>query len=239
MGGVIKVSFSVEDMICTAVKGSTVEEMKEAIRIVRSNIVELRIDTLKDYHNTLEEIKQLVNDLHKLGKKSIITLRESSEGGGYEGSSDVKLKILLKLTDANPDFIDIELRFPLLSNLMEKLKDKEIKVIVSYHDFSGTPRYDVLRGIIKEGLSHGVHIVKVVTLANEPSDNITTLNLCSEWKGKVISFCMGRRGLLSRILAPFFGAPFTYAYPKGKGPTAPGQISVDEVIEFWKKLGLI
>lgn len=231
--------FRAEDMICTAVKGSTIEEMRKAIYSILSNIVELRIDTLKDYYNTFQEVKQLVNELHRLGKKSIITLREKSEGGEYAGPNDVKLKILTELASVNPDFIDVELNFPLLNNLMDKLKNTGIKVILSYHDFSRTPEYDILRDFVKNGLNNGACIVKVITLAKDSSDNVVTLSLCSEWKGKVISFCMGKKGLVSRILAPFFGAPFTYAYPKGGDPTAPGQISVDEVIELWRKLGLI
>ncbi len=227
-----------EDMICTAIKGSTVEEMRKILYTTRSNIVELRIDTLGDY-SMLEELKRLVHELHRLGKKSIITLREKREGGEYTGPSDEKFRILMELASVKPDFMDIELSFSSLSKLMDELKNTGINVILSHHDFSGTPGYNILRGLVRNGLNRGAHIVKIITLAKEPLDNIVTLSLCSEWSNKVVSFCMGRKGLVSRILAPFFGAPFTYAYPKGGDPTAPGQISVDEVIELWRKLGLI
>ena len=228
-----------EDMICTAIKCSTIEEMKKLAISAPTSIIELRIDTLKKHYNLVDEIRQLLQKLHDQGKKTIITLRDRDEGGYYTGSSNEKLKMLLELASTNPDFIDVELAFPRLNTLIRELANMKVKVILSYHNLSYTPEYSILKSLVGHGISLGAHIVKVVTLARNVQDNITVLNLCSEWKGKVISFCMGRPGLISRILAPFFGAPFTYAHHVHGKPTALGQISVKELIKLWKKLNLI
>ena len=47
---------------------------------------------------------------------------------------------------------------------------------------------------------------------------------------------MGKPGKITRIAAPFLGAPFTYAAWNEKLATAPGQLTVDELMDIYDVL---
>ncbi|MEM2960941.1 MAG: type I 3-dehydroquinate dehydratase, partial [Candidatus Bathyarchaeia archaeon] len=56
-------------------------------------------------------------------------------------------------------------------------------------------------------------------------------------KTNLVCFAMGENGLLSRILSPLFGASFTYASLERGLETAPGQITISELREIYRRLG--
>ncbi len=82
-------------------------------------------------------------------------------------------------------------------------------------------------------------MVKVVTFAKNPEDNLPLLSLipyARKRRQKVVAFCMGEKGRMSRIFAPWLGSAWTYAaLSKGK-TSAPGQLTVREMKDLWKKL---
>jgi 3-dehydroquinate dehydratase type I len=68
-------------------------------------------------------------------------------------------------------------------------------------------------------------------------DNLEVLRLIpyARQKGvKVIAFCMGEKGKISRIVAPLLGSYLTYAaWSKGK-EAAPGQMTIKEMMEIFR-----
>jgi 3-dehydroquinate dehydratase-1 len=52
----------------------------------------------------------------------------------------------------------------------------------------------------------------------------------------IIALGMGNLGKITRIAAPFLGAPFTYAYPTGRKRTAEGQFSIDKLEDIMKRI---
>ena len=56
------------------------------------------------------------------------------------------------------------------------------------------------RAVREESLGHG-SLAKVITTATGVEDNLTTLTLCRDRPGKVVSFCMGELGTLSRVVS--------------------------------------
>ena len=48
----------------------------------------------------------------------------------------------------------------------------------------------------------------------------------------LLEFGMGKLGKISRVAAPFLGAPFTYVYPKDRKRTAEGQFSEEKMKEI-------
>jgi 3-dehydroquinate dehydratase len=50
---------------------------------------------------------------------------------------------------------------------------------------------------------------------------------------------MGKLGIASRVLSPFFGAEFTFASIDDQSKTAEGQMSIDDLRWVWKMLGLL
>ena len=74
------------------------------------------------------------------------------------------------------------------------------------------------------GVGHG-SVAKAVTTATSVEDNLTTLTLCSDKPGRIVAFCMGGLGAVSRVVSMRMGAPLVYASIPNEA-VAPGQLSI-------------
>jgi len=76
----------------------------------------------------------------------------------------------------------------------------------------------------------------MVFFARKMKDNQSLFTLCKEITQKGINistFCMGVRGMLSRVFCVNHGSAYTYASIGEK--TAPGQVSISEFVQLYKK----
>ena len=113
------------------------------------------------------------------------------------------------------------------------------KLILSWHDFSGTPETARLETVLAEMLEAEADIVKLVTLANCPEDNVRLLSLIprARAQGKeIIAFCMGPLGKWSRVAAPLLGSFLSFAPFSKSGASAPGQLTVNDLKRVWNIL---
>jgi 3-dehydroquinate dehydratase/shikimate dehydrogenase len=174
-------------------------------------------------------------------KPIIVTCRPSREGGRFEGPEEVRIGLLEKAAELGADFIDIE------HDSIQQLKSRgKSSVIVSYHNFKETPTN--LKGIYARLSKSQADIVKIVTTANDITDNLKIFHLLEEvgasalgghvplhWKGKpLIAFCMGELGLISRILAPKYGSYLTFGSLAAGKESAPGQLTAKEMLEVYQ-----
>jgi 3-dehydroquinate dehydratase type I len=70
-------------------------------------------------------------------------------------------------------------------------------------------------------------------------DNLNILKLIGYAKKanqKIIAHCMGEKGKISRIMAPFFGAYMTFASLDKGAESAPGQLTVTEMKTLFRIL---
>jgi 3-dehydroquinate dehydratase type I len=85
----------------------------------------------------------------------------------------------------------------------------------------------------------GADVTKIVTFANSWEDNLSTLSLipfAKERRRKIVAFCMGEKGKISRIFSPFLGAAWTYASLNRNRVSAPGQLTVRELKDIWERM---
>jgi 3-dehydroquinate dehydratase type I len=85
----------------------------------------------------------------------------------------------------------------------------------------------------------GADVIKIVPFARSWEDNLSILSLipfAKERRQKIVAFCMGEKGKISRILSPFFGAAWTYASIDRTRVSAPGQMTVRELKDAWEKM---
>jgi 3-dehydroquinate dehydratase-1 len=174
-----------------------------------------------------------------LKKPWIACARLKEEGGKWNGSEAERIKQLRDAVDLGASIIDIELATPGLTDFVKDIKGKA-QGIISYHNLKATPSLDALQQIIVSQLAAGADICKVVTTARTFADNLTVLKLVSEFspKHKIISFAMGEKGQLSRILCPLVGGHFTYASVGEGKESAEGQLTVKNLMEIYKILGV-
>lgn len=222
--------------ICVSISAdnarAAMADMKKASRM--ADLIELRIDRFGG-----EGLDRL---LQTKTRPIIVTNRKKDEGGFYGGSEAQRLTALKYAVSLGADIIDIELSagrrdIAALARRIEEAGGKT-KLLVSYHDFKGTPSDRVLRGRLEACAKAGADIIKIVTYANRMADNLRVLNLIPQGKEKgrsVIAFCMGEAGRVSRAAAPLFGAPFTYAALGRGSETAPGQMTIAELKRIFKE----
>ncbi len=170
----------------------------------------------------------------QLGKPWIACNRIKEEGGSWQSSEARRKEELLKALQLGADIIDIELATPNLEKVVLMVK-KQAKCLLSYHNFNQTPPLEDLKKTVRQQLSAGADICKVVTRAQNTEDNLTTLKLIKEFPGvDIISFAMGPKGLFSRILCPLVGGYLTYASIAKDAQSAPGQMIVNELHKLYQ-----
>lgn len=201
--------------ICAVIANNDLKAVKEVESF--ADLLEVRIDLIGDGWQEL--VKQL-------GKPWIACNRSADEGGRWKGGEAGRVAELLKAINLGAGIIDIELRTGNLKPAVALIK-KRAKCLLSFHELEGTPPLAEMRGIVQRQLEAGADVCKVVTTAQKFEDNLTVLQLITDFpKTKIVSLAMGPLGSISRILCPLIGGYFTYASIKEGRESASGQITV-------------
>ena len=223
--------------ICIPIVETTSEGTLVAIKKADAlgDLTELRVDYLDN--------PELAPLLVGRAKPCIVTNRRKEEGGRYKGDEKERLHILKEAVDLGADYVDVEMRSreSFLKALVayRSANRKKTRVILSYHDFQGTPPLRVLQRVFDRMNSWGAEVIKIVTLAQSWEDNLNVLSLipyARKRKKKIIAFCMGEHGKISRVLAPLMGIAWTYASLSEGQLSAPGQLTVQEIRKIWRRL---
>jgi len=217
--------------ICASVFAPTVELLSKRTRKAisyGSDLVELRIDLLSQI-----AVKPIGKIIQETDGKCIITCRSRDQGGAYEGDVDSKIRVLVSLTKYAPEFIDLEMDIATDSKraVIEQLRSQGVSVIVSHHILDHTPSTSTLFKIYQK--ANVGDLVKIVSKANKITDNYEILSLYGKAeREKLVAFCMGAYGSLSRLLALSYGSPLAYASIPGL-ETARGQIPILRLRELY------
>lgn len=145
----------------------------------------------------------------------IATCRPAWEGGGFEGS-EAERQARLEAGARGAWAVDIEARAEWRPGKVEGRK-----LILSYHDFEGTPRD--LRTIVGRMLDERPDYVKVAATPADAHDLDLLARLQRDLGPRGVVVPMGELGAPARVLLARAGAPWTYAVPEGGAATAPGQ----------------
>ena len=209
--------------ICATITNNDPTAVKEVEPLV--DLFELRIDLIGD--GWPELVKQIK-------KPWIACNRSADEGGQWQGSEARRVEKLLQAIELGADIVDIELRTRNLEKIVQLIK-RRTKCLLSFHDLEKTPSLDEMKGIVQRQLKAGADICKMVTTAQGFEDNLTVLQLISEFPGvRLVSFAMGALGSMSRVLCPLVGGDFTYAsIEKGK-ESAQGQMTVRDLMKIYE-----
>ncbi len=222
--------------VCIPIVEATEEKALSAVKEVSrwADLIELRADFLRKVR-----LARLLGENRR--KPFIVTNRRKEEGGKFKGEEAERLSVLKEAIDSGADYIDVELATE-RSFLEDLLRDRrETQVILSSHDFQRTPSPKELQRRFHQMVRLGADVIKIVPFARSWEDNLTILSLipfAKERKKKIVAFCMGEKGKISRIVSPFLGAVWTYASLTKSRASAPGQLTVGEMRKIWKMLKL-
>lgn len=213
-------------MICIPIVARNTDEALE--KIVTANtladMLELRLDVMESFR--LDEMVRIAS------KPVIVTYRSKKEGGKGSADYGTQTRHLLDAIAIGADFVDVEYSMPL--DLRRKFFQMQgsFKVIISTHLLNGTPAREKLEDILRRLAATGADIVKIVTRARAPEDNLRVMDLipiAQKLDVRIIALCMGPMGRISRIASPLFGGYLTFASLEEGEESADGQIPVTEM----------
>lgn len=210
-------------MICISLgrtRHSSMMEEHRALAEKGAELVELRVDFMRKR----PDIGRLLKDRPT---PVVVTCRRKVDRGRWFGTEEQRLAILREAIIGGAEYVDLEV--DVAGSIRRYGKTKRI---ISYHNFDETPLelFDIYQRMRKLDPD----VIKIVTMANSPGDNVRVLEMVGAADVPTVGFCMGEMGTLSRVLCGRNGAPFTYASFSREREMAPGQLSWAEVRNLFR-----
>lgn len=188
-----------------------------AARAAGADRVELRIDALARPEDALA-LLDLAAEMPLLASGSRDAVRES------------EIAWLRRFQEAGA-WVDL----PWAPNLPESLwgLDRN-RLVLSWHDFGGTPR-DLMARLAPMRELHPA-VCKIVPTARDFGDLLAVKDLLGAGGNRrdLCAFAMGAPGVASRALALAWGSCATYASVPGCPPAAPGQTDLSTLLEVYR-----
>jgi 3-dehydroquinate dehydratase type I len=203
-----------------------------------AHLIEIRLDYMDK--QSLNMMERLGTVMEEATVPLIATNRQSKQGGHRLQDEEKRVQALIRAAEIGFQYVDVELTTAKLESTVQKARDIGAIPIVSFHDLKGTPAESELEKTLESEIQAGAEICKLVTTAKDVGDNIRCLLVTRRMSEntELVCFAMGKKGLLSRALSPFFGARFTFASLHEGLETASGQISITELKELYSKMGV-
>ncbi len=228
--------------VCVPVCARRADELSDAVARASAlaDLIELRLDCIDD--GQLEEaLARLAAIVTKTPRPFIITNRPSAQGGRRDLDEAERVEFWrgvserLRACDARV-YADVELDL-LESTHAEALREilEGFTLICSQHDFRQTP--SDLGALYERMTRTGARVLKIASQAEEITDCVSVLGLAERARREgleMIAVSMGEAGLLTRVLAPAFGAALTYGSLEQGRETAPGQLTARELRELYR-----
>lgn len=213
------------DSFVLAAATADLADATDPIAREHADAVEYRMDMAEEPLTALESYD---GDLPVLA-----TNRAEWEGGEWTGSDDQRLASLAEATAIDAvGAIDIELESILSGDadeLLETARERTVSIVVSAHDFDGTPPRPELVRTLTEAGKYG-DVAKLAVTAESRQDTLALLSATEQLTAHgdtVATMAMGEAGSHTRAVAPVYGSRIGYAPVDPADATAPGQYDLE------------
>lgn len=226
-------------LICTPLVGRTRDQILAEVQLVlakKPDILEWRVDFFEGIGNTAEVIALATRIKAAAGVIPLLFTRRSIQEGGEKIplSEDQVVALYQSVCESRQvDVIDFEMcKDPAhMAQVRAASKANDIKLILSFHDFSCTPGLETLNQRFLQAEQLGADIAKVAVMPRDLDDVLTlltaTLKSSQKLKIPLISMSMGPYGSLTRVFGWTFGSALTFAV--GASSSAPGQVPIEDL----------
>ena len=192
-----------------------------------------------------DELKLLTEIKKRMPNQGLIyTYRSHYEGGVFKTATEVREAAIDTAIKSNlVDYVDVELQSEaaFLQRIKQALNMNPTQWIVSHHNFEKTPTSEEIGAIYAAMESVGGDVLKLAVMPNSINDIrqliCASLNHNEQSEKAIIAIAMGEAGGITRIAPELCGGSLTYV--AGAGKTAPGQLSLEEIIDLRKRIALI
>lgn len=230
-------------LICVPLTCSEPHDLfEEAAAVVglRPDIIEWRADNyvsirVDEVAGALARLRDIIGDT-----PLIVTCRCPGEGGFRALTAGERMQVLLYAASSGlADIVDCELSSGefFINGVKSAAAAKGVKLILSYHDFIGTPSEEFIVQKLAMAQDLGGDIAKIALMPKSPLDVLTVLSAAFKARSECLSIpaiviAMGPLGMVSRIAGGDFGSDVTFA--AGRNASAPGQIHVSVLKQLWE-----
>ena len=222
------------------ITGTTADEAIAQARVIggsaQTDVVEFRVDFLDialDAGKLAALGPKVAAQLN--GKPLIVTFRTKAEGGNKtiaDADYGALYKALLKAQFA--DLIDVEMfrSEAVVRRLVAGAHQVGAFIVMSNHDFSGTPPAAELLARLRRQQELGADVLKLAMMPRDPSDVLELLRATWEMASRyaerpMMTMSMGGTGVVSRLAGEIFGSAMCFGMI-GRA-SAPGQVEVERL----------
>jgi 3-dehydroquinate dehydratase I len=207
-----------------------------AVAAKQPDLLEWRVDFLESIADTAE-VLACARALRAAaaGLPILWTRRAQREGGQAIALSEPQVLDLYDAIAASGtvDAMDFEMQnAPAdVQRVRTLTRAHGLSLVLSFHDFQGTPATADLRERFAQAHSLGADVAKLAVMPRDMDDVHrllgATLHASRTLPIPVVSMAMGGLGAVSRLCGGVFGSALTFAV--GAAPSAPGQIPIEDV----------
>lgn len=222
------------------ITGSTADEALAQAKVIGASdytdVVEFRLDFL-DIAMEPAKLATLGKQLPALlgGKPIISTFRTQAEGGKKPIGDQAYADLYTTLLRAGfSDLIDVEMfrDAAVVTRLVDAAHRSGAGVVMSSHDFGGTPAVEEMLSRLRRQQELGADILKLAVMPRDPADVLKLLSATWEMSSRyadrpLMTMSMAGNGVVSRLAGEIFGSAMCFGMI-GRA-SAPGQVEVDKL----------
>lgn len=208
-------------MICAVIRTESNDEALSSMAEARrqgADLCELRADYLR--------APDLGRILSAKPLPVLVTVRPAWEGGQFAGGETARLGLLEEACRLGADYVDVEFR------AFKEFDRKGAKLVLSYHDFEKTP--DDLESTAGKMSALRPDLVKVACMPRGTADLVRLVRLQKSFPPPLAVIAMGDFGEPLRVLYARYGGRLTFASLKAGLESAPGQVTLEEMVRLYQ-----
>ena len=226
-------------LICTPLVGRTLDQLMTELAVVlpkQPDVLEWRVDFFDAIGDSVAVIAAAQAIKQAAGNIPVLFTRRSTIEGGEKIAlnEDQVIAMYTAVCESKSiDLIDYEMANDAANivRVRTAAKANNIKLVLSFHNFSFTPGLETLASKFLTADQLGADVAKVAVMPRDLDDVLTLLTATREASKKLriplISMSMGPYGAMTRLFGWTFGSALTFAV--GASSSAPGQVPIEDL----------
>jgi 3-dehydroquinate dehydratase-1 len=177
----------------------------------------------------LRAIFESCRALEATGTPVLATIRLVADGGRWNEDAPRLPLFEAALADGNCTWVDVEVESAIAAEVVSRARRLGRRVIVSHHDFAGTPEADDLDAVVTRARALNPDVIKLATRVDDLEGHDRLTELLRRHRGQALAVIgMGAVGRPLRSYLPAIGSRLTYGFVDAVA--APGQVQVRELV---------
>jgi 3-dehydroquinate dehydratase-1 len=226
-------------LVCTPLVGRTLTALLAELAMVlpkQPDVLEWRVDYFDAIGDTTAVIASARAIKQAAGNIPVLFTRRSTLEGGEKIAinEDQVIAMYTAVCESKCiDLIDYEMANDAanIARVRTAAKANNIKLVLSFHNFSYTPALETLVAKFLTADQLGADVAKVAVMPRDLDDVLTLLTATRAASKKLriplISMSMGPFGAVTRLFGWTFGSALSFAV--GASSSAPGQVPIEDL----------